>query len=268
MRFPERVTRIDVVFAADPLTRPAIDMLYQLEKAVPEALPPELAGSTLACMSGRSDDCLRDLSIVKQRDQHLIQILVPCVVFVLLLILLRRTVVSVYLVLSVVFSYLCTFGVTWLVFRILTGDQFLGLDWKVPIFLFTILVAVGEDYNIFLVTRIKEEEPSHGPLGAIPVALARTGRVISSCGILMAGTFASLLSGTVRAMIELGFALSFGVLLETLVVRPILVPAFLVILQKMFPRPEGKPIVLGATTEAAIRSIPAKPADVAVGQDR
>jgi putative drug exporter of the RND superfamily len=265
------VTRIDVVFAADPLTRGAIDMLDQLEKAVPEALPPELSGSSLAYVGPTTS--LRDLSVVKQRDQHLIQMLVPAVVFVLLLILLRRTVVSVYLVLSVIFSYLCTFGVTWLVFRMLGGDEFLGLDWKVPIFLFTILVAVGEDYNIFLVTRVHEEEEGHGPLGAIPVALARTGRVISSCGILMAGTFASLLSGSVRAMIELGFALSFGVLLETLVVRPILVPAFLVIMQKMFPRPErpeAKPIVIGATTEAALRSIPAQPADrdVAVGQDR
>jgi RND superfamily putative drug exporter len=249
------VTRIDIVLSADPLTRGAIDMLDRLEKKVGESLPPELAGSKIAFVGPTAS--IRDLSIVKQRDQHLIQVLVPCVVLVLLLILLRRVIVSVYLVLSVVFSYLCTFGVTWLVFRMLGGHEFLGLDWKVPIFLFTILVAVGEDYNIFLVTRVQEEEPSNGPLRAIPIALARTGRVISSCGILMAGTFASLLSGSVRAMIELGFALSFGVLLETLVVRPILVPAFLVLMQKMFPGAPAKPIAIGTTAEAALRSMPA-----------
>ena len=258
------VTRIDIVLDADPLTRPALDMLDRLEKRVVQSLPTELAGSKIAYVGPTAS--IRDLSVVKQRDQHLIQILVPCVVLVLLLVLLRRMTLSVYLVLSVVFSYLCTFGVAWLVFRIVAGDDFLGLDWKVPIFLFTILVAVGEDYNIFLVTRVHEEEPNHGPLGAIPIALARTGRVISSCGILMAGTFASLLSGTVRAMIELGFALSFGVLLETLVVRPILVPSFLVLMQKMFPTTPAKPMAIGATTEAALRSMPATA--VPAGRDR
>jgi putative drug exporter of the RND superfamily len=259
------VTRIDVIFGVDPLTSGAIGMLDRLEKTVAASLPPELAGSRISYVGPTAS--IRDLSVVKQRDQHLIQILVPCVILVLLLVLLRRTVLSVYLVLSVIFSYLCTFGVAWLVFRILAGDDFLGLDWKVPIFLFTILVAVGEDYNIFLVTRVQEEEPNHGPLGAIPIALARTGRVISSCGILMAGTFASLLSGSVRAMIELGFALSFGVLLETLVVRPILVPAFLVLMEKMFPTPTAaKPMAIGTTTEAALRSMP--PAEATAGHDR
>ena len=258
------ITRVDVVLAVDPLTRGAIDMLDRLEKVVAQSLPPELAGSTISYVGPTTS--IRDLSVVKQRDQHRIQVLVPCVVLVLLLFLLRRTILSVYLVLSVVFSYLCTFGVAWLVFRILAGEDYLGLDWKVPIFLFTILVAVGEDYNIFLVTRVHEEEPTHGPLGAIPVALSRTGRVISSCGILMAGTFASLLSGSVRAMIELGFALSFGVLLETLVVRPILVPAFLVLLQKMFPTKSTKQIAIGATAEAALRSMPTQ--EATAGRDR
>src|SRR5437588_7580248 len=79
--------------------------------------------------------------------------------------------------------------------------------------------------------RIKEELGPHGPLRGITAALTRTGRVISSCGFVMAGTFATLLSGSLLAMRELGFALAFGILLDTLVVRPILVPAFLILLQ-------------------------------------
>src|SRR5439155_2170253 len=110
---------------------------------------------------------------------------------------------------------------------------------------------VGEDYNIFLLTRIKEEQARHGTLASIPVALAQTGRVISSCGFIMAGTFASLLSGSLRAMHELGFALAFGVLLDTLVVRPILVPTFLVLLQRIFPGPLGRYMALADKENAA-----------------
>ena len=191
---------------------------------------------------------LRDLGQVKHDDQRRVELLVSVVILVLLLIVFRRFVLSVYLVLSVLFSYLATLGLTYLVFHALSGPEFAGLDWKVPIFLFTILVAVGEDYNIFLLARVKEEQARHGPLGAIPVALARTGRVISSCGIIMAGTFASLLSGSLRAMQELGFALAVGVLLDTLVVRPILVPAFLVLLQRVFPGRVGEFMALGKWT--------------------
>ena len=73
-------------------------------------------------------------------------------------------------------------------FRTFLGPDFDGLDWKLPIFLFTILVAVGEDYNIFLISRIKEEQTRHGPVAGIHKALTQTGGVISSCGVIMAGT--------------------------------------------------------------------------------
>jgi RND superfamily putative drug exporter len=107
----------------------------------------------------------------------------------------------------------------------------------VVLFLFTILIAVGEDYNILLMARVDEEERRHGPVRGVTQALDRTGPIISSCGLIMAGTFASLLAGSLAEMKQLGFALAVGVLLDTFVVRPILVPAFLILLHRGGRRP-------------------------------
>ncbi|TXT18030.1 MAG: putative drug exporter of the RND superfamily [Planctomycetota bacterium] len=173
---------------------------------------------------------IRDLKAVTDRDQIRIDILVLGGVFLILIALLRRFTISLYLIVSVFFSYLVTLGVTFAMFWAMDPSGFAGLDWKVPMFLFTILIAVGEDYNIFLMTRIDEEQHLHGPTAGVIAALQKTGSIISSCGIIMAGTFCSLLAGSLVGLHQLGFALAFGVLLDTFVVRPILVPAFLVLL--------------------------------------
>lgn len=236
------VTRLDLMLGTDPVSRQGIDDLNRIEDFLRTNLPAGLQGAEVD-FSGPTAT-VRDFAVVKQGDETRIEILVPAIVFLLLMVLLRRVVISIYLVLSVLFSYLAALGVTFLIFAWLQGEGFTGLDWKVPIFLFTILVAVGEDYNIFLVTRIGEEQTQHGPLQGITTGLARTGRVISNCGLLMAGTFASLLASDLMAMKELGFALSFGILLDTLVVRPVLVPTFLVLLESRLG-PVGRYFGLG-----------------------
>jgi putative drug exporter of the RND superfamily len=173
---------------------------------------------------------IRDLKTVTDHDQIKIDLLVLASVFLILYGLLRKFAISLYLILSVFFSYFVTLGVTFIVFWAMDPAGFAGLDWKVTMFLFTILIAIGEDYNIFLMTRIEEEQRQHGPIEGIRVAVLRTGTIISSCGIIMAGTFCSLMFGTLVGMQQLGFALAFGVLLDTFVVRPLLVPAYLILL--------------------------------------
>lgn len=222
------VTRVDVVFKDDPFSRDAIEKLDRFRTELPAMMPDELKDSKLYFVGATPSIC--DLKLVTDSDQIRIDLLVLVGVFLILVVLLRRPAISAYLILSVFFSYLATLGVTFAVFWAMDPSGFAGLDWKVPMFLFTILIAVGEDYNIFLMTRIDEEQLTHGVLEGIPVALKKTGGIISSCGIIMAGTFSSLLAGTLVGMHQLGFALAFGVLLDTFIVRPVLVPAYLIML--------------------------------------
>ena len=233
------VARLDVDFDFDPFQRESIERFEKFREAAAAELPAEL-GEPVQEFSSTDEQTrllymgttpsIRDLKAVTGRDQIRIDILVILGVFAVLVLLLRRVAISAYLIVSVFFSYLVTLGVTFAVFWLLDPSGFGGLDWKVPVFLFTILIAVGEDYNIYLVTRIDEEQQRHGAIPGISVALAKTGKIISSCGLIMAGTFAALLSAKLVGMQQLGFALAFGVLLDTFVVRPILVPAWLILL--------------------------------------
>lgn len=222
------VTRLDLILTIDPFTRRSISHLDDLEEVIWRELPEGLRQGTELYLIGATAS-FRDLKTVAERDRSRINLLVTVSVLIVLVVLLRRLAIPIYLILSVLFGYLVTLGMAFAVFRLLAGEDFPGLDWAVPILLFTLLIAVGEDYNIILVTRIDEEQDRHGPLQGVTVALARTGGIISGCGFIMAGTFSSLAFGSLARMYQLGFALTFGVLLDTFIVRPILVPAYLIL---------------------------------------
>lgn len=226
--YATNVTRLEIIADVDPFSRDSMAHLTRLENEIKRLLPEPLKNGTEILLAGASSS-IRDLKKVTDGDQIRIDSLVTISVFLILVMLLRKIALCAYLIFTVLFSYLVALGATYAFFA-LTDPNFGGLDWKVPMFLFTILIAVGEDYNIFLMTRIEEEQRDHGDVKGIVEALSKTGRIISSCGIIMAGTFASLCAGSLKGMIQLGFALAFGVLLDTFVVRPVLVPAYLVML--------------------------------------
>jgi RND superfamily putative drug exporter len=224
-------TRLDLVLKWSPFVRQSVEDLDRLEGAIREALPAGQRQGTQLYFTGTTAS-VRDLAAVMRQDRTRIELLVLAAVFLILVLLLRRVVVTVYLLVSVLFSYYATLGVAFAVFWLLDPEGFTGIDWKVAIFLFTILIAVGEDYNIFLMSRVKEEQAQHGVEEGVRRALARTGGIISSCGLIMAGTFLSLMTGSLMTLLQLGFSLAFGVLLDTFVVRPVLVPAFVLLVHR------------------------------------
>lgn len=164
-----------------------------------------------------------DVQRAARWDRNLIIPIVLVVVFTILALLLRALLAPLLLMATVVLSFAAALGTSALVFRHLLG--FAGTDSSMPLFVFVFLVALGIDYNIFLMTRVREESARYGTRRGALIGLAATGGVITSAGLVLAGTFAVLGTLPLITFVEIGFAVAFGVLLDTLVVRSVLVTA-------------------------------------------
>jgi RND superfamily putative drug exporter len=147
-------------------------------------------------------------------------------VFLVLTLLLRSLVAPLLLVGTVVLSFLATLGVSGVVFRDIL--HYPGADSSFPLFAFVFLVALGVDYNIFLMTRVREEAGRRGHRVGTLTGLSVTGGVITSAGVVLAATFAALAVLPMVFLVELAFTVAFGVLLDTLIVRSLVVPALTV----------------------------------------
>lgn len=164
-----------------------------------------------------------DTNTTAQRDLVIIIPIILVVIFFILMLLLRSVVAPILLVLSVVLSYGAAMGVAAFVFNNILG--FPGADATVPLFGFVFLVALGVDYNIFLMSRVREESLKHGTRAGILRGLVVTGGVITSAGVVLAATFAALGIIPIMFLAQLAFIVAFGVLLDTVLVRSLLVPA-------------------------------------------
>ncbi|MFU8872927.1 MMPL family transporter [Micromonospora sp. SL4-19] len=164
-----------------------------------------------------------DTADASARDRNVIIPVVLLVITIVLALLLRALLAPILLIATVVLSFLATLGICGLIFRYLLG--FPGVDQAFPLFAFVFLVALGIDYNIFLMSRVREESVRRGTRAGVLNGLAVTGGVITSAGIVLAATFSALAVLPLVVLVELGVAVAIGVLLDTIVVRSLLVPA-------------------------------------------
>ncbi len=217
----EPVVKGDLAYLAGTLSvapdsQAAIDAVGLVRDAVHQV---EGADAIAGGDSATRGDVLRASS----DDNKVIIPLILLVVLVILMLLLRAVVAPVLLIGTVVLSFGAALGISALIFRHVL--DFAGADSSLPLFVFVFLVALGIDYNIFLMTRVHEESKQFGTKRGALIGLAATGGVITSAGLVLAGTFAVLATLPVVAFAEIGFAVALGVLLDTLIVRSVLVTA-------------------------------------------
>ena len=211
--------RLDATLAVAPDSLAAIDTVQELRTALDDADPGALVGGETASNLDARETAARDLRVI-----------VPAVLVVITLVLallLRSLVAPLLLVATVVLSVLATAGVAALLFDSVFG--FPGSDPGILLIAFVFLVALGIDYNIFLMTRAREESARHGTRDGVLRALAVTGGVITSAGMVLAATFGALSVLPLLFLVQLAFLVGFGVLLDTFVVRSLVVPAAVVL---------------------------------------
>jgi putative drug exporter of the RND superfamily len=211
--------------AGDPGSTAALNAVPSIRAAVSS-----VAASIGALDSGVTGEAPAsyDVSHVAGNDLKRIIPIVLVVIGLLLVILLRSLVAPVYLILSVGLSYLAALGLAILVFVVIGGES--GLNFVLPFFMFIFLMALGEDYNILVMTRIREEARNADLRTAVHRAIAASGGTVTSAGLVLAGTFAVLTVAGNSQTREIGLGLAFGILLDTFLVRTLLIPSVVVLL--------------------------------------
>ena len=211
------LTRLDATLEFDPFSDEANDLIPTIRADARAA-----AEGQTALVGGVTAENF-DTTETLRSDAKLIVPLVLVLIFLILCVLLRAVVAPLYLVATVVLSYAFALGASSLIFTEIFNQP--DSDPGIPTFAFIFLVALGVDYNIFLISRIREEAAKQETKEAVITGLERTGGVITSAGLILAGTFGALMTLPLETLFQLGFTVAFGLLIDTFVVRTVLVPA-------------------------------------------
>jgi uncharacterized membrane protein YdfJ with MMPL/SSD domain len=220
------IARIDLVLTIDPYSNDATAAIPRIREAVAAAIDASNFEDVATYVGGETA-IHTDMLTTSNDDLTIVIIVTSIGILAVIIILLRSLLASVYMVLTVLLNYGATLGITsWIFQHFFHYDSLINM---LPVFLFVMLAAVGADYNIFLVSRIREEAETRSLKEAVHHAVAHTGNVITSCGIILAGTFATLTSSSFPMVLEIGLAIAIGVIIDTFLVRALLVPSLAVL---------------------------------------
>ena len=239
-------TKLEATLDQDPLSTAGFDLVPGIRAAA------HAAGGEDALVGGPTAEEY-DLRQSAARDNRVIVPIALTVVFLILMALLRAVVAPLVLIATVILSFGAALGLATFFFD--KVFDFPGIDPTLPLFAFIFLVALGIDYNIFLMARVREETIAHGTREGTIRGLAVTGTVITSAGIVLAGTFSALAVLPLVSLTEIGFTIAIGVLIDTFVVRTLLVPALVLEIGDRVWWPSALARVAGTGTEKPVGEV-------------
>ncbi|KAB7704701.1 MMPL family transporter [Bacillus aerolatus] len=221
--------KIDIVFSGNPYDQETFDQLQQIESQEDELKKAANLENTHFYFAGETAQNA-EIRDVNEWDTMVIVVITVLVITALLALQTKSLAAPIYMMATIMLSYLTALGSGYFIF-----NQFFGYDeisYRIPLYTFIFLAALGVDYNIMLISRIKEEAKKHPIHQAIRLSLAKTGGVISSAGLILAATFAVLITQPLMELFMFGFTVAIGILIDTFLIRTILVPAIMAKLGK------------------------------------
>lgn len=216
--------RFEILISDPPFSISAMQLVERVREIAGEWGGQAFAGASPQLHLSGLTPYIMAVRDVSGRDQRRVMIVATVAIAVIVLALVRDLPLTLFMVFATLLTYGATLKLTEEFFIHVMGLN--GIDWKVRLIVFVIVVAVGQDYNIFLVSRLMEERRKADLTEAVRRSVISTGAVISSCGIIMAATLGSLWAGKLSLLRQVGFALALGILIDTYFVRPILIPSF------------------------------------------
>ena len=240
----------------NPFATAAMNQIHDITDAARGPHPRPLMKDASISASGVTA-MLRDTRAYYGEDINLIIVMTILIVFLILVAILRAVVAPLYLIASVVLSYLSALGVGVIVFQFMLGEP---LTWSIPGLTFIVLVAMGADYNLLLISRLREESP-HGIRAGVIHTVSSTGGVITAAGVIFAASMFGMLFASISTLVQCGFIIGTGLLLDTFLVRTITVPAIAVLVGKWNwwpskPPPPARRERAARAAEAAVQPAP------------